>query len=64
LGTATDVDRGIVATLTDTNYCLAKQFEENAPALKEIRDLLKKERNERATHKHFAPARFPKITQV
>jgi hypothetical protein len=53
LATATAVDRGIVATLTDANYHLAKQLEESDHALKEIRDLLMKECNDRATHKPF-----------
>jgi hypothetical protein len=54
LATATSVDRGMVATLTDANSCLTKQ-EENAQASKEIRALLKKERNERGARKPFTP---------
>jgi hypothetical protein len=47
LATATSVDYGVVATLTEENSCLAKQLEEFTKELKEIRALLKKERTER-----------------
>jgi hypothetical protein len=53
LATDTDVDRGIVATLTDTNSCVTRQLEYSSQTLKEIKALLKKERNERS--KTFAP---------
>jgi hypothetical protein len=43
LATATAVDRGVVAQLTEANSRLAKQLEYNATALKEIKALLKKE---------------------
>jgi hypothetical protein len=56
LATATEVDRGIVATLTDANSCIAKQLEESSQALQEIRALLKKERNDRGARKPFAPS--------
>jgi hypothetical protein len=56
LATSTLVDRGIVATLIDANSRLAKQLEESAQALKEIRALLKKELNDRATCKPFVPS--------
>jgi hypothetical protein len=49
--TATDANRGSVTTLTDTNSRLAKQLEESAQALNEIRALLKKKHNYRATRK-------------
>jgi hypothetical protein len=42
------VDRGVVAQLTESNSRLAKQLEDNATALKEVKALLKKERAERA----------------
>jgi hypothetical protein len=48
LSTATAVDIGVVAQLTEANSCLAKQLEDNATALNEIKALLKKERAERA----------------
>jgi hypothetical protein len=56
LATATSVDHCIVATLTDANAHLEKQLEESAQALKEIRALLKKKRNDRGAHKHVAPS--------
>jgi hypothetical protein len=56
LATATAVDRGIVATLTNANYRLTKQLEETSQTLKEIRALLKKERNDRGSCKPFAPS--------
>jgi hypothetical protein len=56
LTTVTAVDLGIMATFINANSRLAKQLEESDKALKEIRDLLKKEHNDRATHKHFLPS--------
>jgi hypothetical protein len=55
LATATTVDRGIVATLTEANSGLKKQLADSSQTLKEIRALLKKEPNERSSHKTFAP---------
>jgi tripartite-type tricarboxylate transporter receptor subunit TctC len=49
LATATDVDRNVVAQLTEANSCLVKQLEENATSLKDVKALLKKERSERAS---------------
>jgi hypothetical protein len=48
LATATAVDRSVVAQLTEANSRLAKQLENNATSLKEVKALLKKERAERA----------------
>jgi hypothetical protein len=48
LATVTTVDRGVVAQLTQAKSRLAKQLEDNATAVKEIKSLLKKERVERA----------------
>jgi hypothetical protein len=48
LATATDADRGVVAQLTEANSRLAKQLEDNALALKEIKALLEKESMERS----------------
>jgi hypothetical protein len=48
LATATAVDRGVVAQLSEANSRLAKQLEDNATALKEIKALLRKERAEHA----------------
>jgi hypothetical protein len=74
LATATSVDRESVATLTDANFCLAKQLKESDQALKEIRALLKKECSDRAPRKTFESSliindgpmatRFPKATQI
>jgi phage shock protein A len=55
LVTATAVDRGIVATLTEANSRLTKQLKGSSQTLTEIRDLLKKERNDRSSRKTFAP---------
>jgi hypothetical protein len=51
LSPATAVDHGIVAT-----YRLTKQLEGNDQALKEIRTLLTKERNDRGAHKPSWPS--------
>jgi hypothetical protein len=56
LASATAVDRSIVATLTEGNDRLAKQFEESAQVLKEAKALLKKERSDRMARKLFAPS--------
>jgi hypothetical protein len=48
LATVTDINRGVVAQLTEANSRLAKQLEDNALALKEVKALLKKERADRA----------------
>jgi hypothetical protein len=50
------VDRGIVATLTEANSHLTKQLEDSSQTLNEIMALLKKERNDRSSHKTFAPS--------
>jgi hypothetical protein len=55
LATATAVDRGMVVTLTEANPRLTKQLEDSSQYLKEIRALLKKERNDRSPRKTFAP---------
>jgi hypothetical protein len=55
LDTVTSVGSGIVANLTAANCRLTNQLEENAQALKEIRALSKKERNNRGARKLFAP---------
>jgi hypothetical protein len=49
LATATAFDRNVVAQLTEANSRLAKQLEDNAISLKEVKTLLKKERAERAS---------------
>jgi hypothetical protein len=50
------VDRDIVATLTEANLRLTKKLEDTYKKLKEIRALLKKERNNRSSRKPFAPS--------
>jgi hypothetical protein len=49
LATATAVDLDVVAALTESNYRLSKQLEDNATSLKEVNALLKKERAKRAS---------------
>jgi hypothetical protein len=66
LATSTDVDRSVVAHLTEANSSLAKQLEDNATSLKEVKALLKKERAERASggnsgHPLSAPSHPPRI---
>jgi hypothetical protein len=55
LATATAVDRNIGATLTEASSRLTKQLEDSSQTLKEVRALLKKERNDRSSRKTFAP---------
>jgi hypothetical protein len=55
LATATAVEFGSVATLTEVNSCVTKQLEDSSQTLKEIRGLLKKERNKHSSRKTFAP---------
>jgi hypothetical protein len=47
LATATAVDRGVVAALTQANSCLAKQLEDNSTELRELKALLNQERRDR-----------------
>jgi hypothetical protein len=47
LATATAVDRGVVATLTEANALMAKQLEDNSNEFRELKDLIKKERTEK-----------------
>jgi hypothetical protein len=49
LATATAVDRNVVSQLTEANSQFAKQLEDNASSLKEVKSILKKERAERAS---------------
>jgi hypothetical protein len=42
LATATATDRGVIATWTEANARLAKQLEDNASELRELKALLKK----------------------
>jgi hypothetical protein len=56
LAKSTSAYRGIVSTSTDESYRLTKQLEENSQTLKDIRALLKKERNDRGYRRPFAPS--------
>jgi hypothetical protein len=47
LATATAVDRGVVAALTQANSCLAKQLEDNSSELRELKALLNQERRDK-----------------
>jgi hypothetical protein len=55
LATSTATNRGVVATLTESNPRLAKQLEDNASELRELKALLKKERTERRGQLTFNP---------
>jgi hypothetical protein len=55
LATATETDRGIVATLTEANSRLARQLEDRSNELKEVKALLKKERADRKGQTTFNP---------
>jgi hypothetical protein len=55
LATATAADGGVVAALTQANARLAKQLEENSTELRELNDLLKKERSENRGQRSFNP---------
>jgi hypothetical protein len=56
LATATTADRGVVATLTESNARLAKQLEDNSNELRELKALIKKERTERRGQRIFNPS--------
>jgi hypothetical protein len=56
LATATAADRGVVAALTQANYRLAKQLEDNSTELRKLKALLKKERGEKRGQRSFNPS--------
>jgi hypothetical protein len=56
LATATAADRGVVAALTQANSRLAKQLEDNSAELRELRDLLHKERRDKRGKRTFNPS--------
>jgi hypothetical protein len=56
LAMATASDRGVVATLTEGNPHLVKQLEDNSNKLRELKDLLKKERTEKRGQRSFNPS--------
>jgi hypothetical protein len=56
LSTATAVDRGVVATLTQANARLVKHLEENSNELRELKALIKKERTEKRGQRSLNPS--------
>jgi hypothetical protein len=56
LATATASDRGVVAALTQANYRLAKQLEDNSSELRELKAFLNKERREKSGQRSFNPS--------
>jgi hypothetical protein len=56
LAIATAVGRGVVASLTQTISRLAKQLEDKSNELRELKTLLKKERNEKRGQRSFNPS--------
>jgi hypothetical protein len=56
LAKATAADRGVVAALAQSNSRLAKQLEDNSSELRELKDLLNKERREKWGQRSFNPS--------
>jgi hypothetical protein len=56
LATATASDRGVVAALTQADYRLTKQLEDNSTELKELRALIHKEWREKRGKGSFNPS--------
>jgi hypothetical protein len=56
IATATAADRGVVAALTQANYRLAKQLEENSSELRDLKALLNQERREKRGPRSFNPS--------
>jgi hypothetical protein len=56
LATATEAYRGVVSTLTEDNACLAKQLEDNANVLRELKAIVKKDKTERRGQRSFNPS--------
>jgi hypothetical protein len=56
LATETAADRGVVAALTQANYRLAKQLEDNSSELRELKALLNKERCEKWGQRSVNPS--------
>jgi hypothetical protein len=53
---ATAADRGVVEALTQANYRLAKQLEENSSELRELKALLNQERRDKQGPRSFNPS--------
>jgi hypothetical protein len=56
LATATAVDRGVVAALTQANSRLVKQLEETSSELRELKSLLHQERRDKRGPRAFNPS--------
>jgi hypothetical protein len=56
LATATAVDSGVVATLTEADARLVKQLEDNSNELRELKALIKKERFDKRGQRTFNPS--------
>jgi hypothetical protein len=56
LATATAVDLGVVAALTQANARLAKQLEDNSNELRELKALFKKKRSAKCGQRSFNPS--------
>jgi hypothetical protein len=56
LAMETAADRGVVAALTQANFRLAKQLEDNSTKLRELKALLNKERSEKRGPRSFNPS--------
>jgi hypothetical protein len=55
LATATAADRGVVVALTQANFRLAKQLEDNSTELRELKALLNQERRDKRGPRSFNP---------
>jgi hypothetical protein len=58
LATVNAADRGVVATLTESNARLVKQLEYNSNELRELKALIKKERFEKCGQRSFNPSPY------
>jgi hypothetical protein len=56
LATATDADRGVVATLTEANARLVKHLEDISNELRELKALIRKKRVEKRGQRSFNPS--------
>jgi hypothetical protein len=56
LATATAAGRGVVPALTQANFRLAKQLEENSSELRELKYLLHQERRDKRDPRSFNPS--------
>jgi hypothetical protein len=56
LAKATAADRGVVTALTQANYRLVKQLEENSSELRELKALFNQERRDKRGPRSFNPS--------